>query len=65
MIVMYKMLETINQYIKDLPNMSFEEYYQQYILNIQDENIGIETCFPDTFYHIDKLLARIQKELTK
>jgi len=65
MIVMYKMLETINQYIKDLPNMSFEEYYQQYILNIQDENIGIETCFPDTFNNIDKFLARIQKELAK
>ena len=59
------MLETVNTYIKELPNITFEEYYQQYILQVQDENIGIETKFPDTFFSINKLLSRIQKELER
>lgn len=59
------MLETVNRYIKELPDITFEEYYQQYILQVQDENIGIETNFPDTFFSIKKLLSRIQKELER
>ena len=58
------MLETVKRYIKELPDIEFNEYYQQYIFSIQDENIYSETAINDTtFISIDKLLGRIRKEL--
>lgn len=58
------MLDTIKQYIADLSDVDFNTYYQNYVCNVQDENIGLETSFSDnTFNNIGKLIARIQKEL--
>lgn len=58
------MLETVKQYIEELPDIDFTDYYQQYIFSIQDENLGLETTFQDpTFEDINKLLGKIRKEL--
>ncbi len=58
------MLETIKKYISETPDISFNDYYQQYIFAIQDENIGAETQFSDiTFNNIEKIVLRIRKEL--
>lgn len=58
------MLETVKKYISELPDTSFNDYYQQYIFSIQDENLGLETQFADnTFNSIGRLLAKIHKEL--
>lgn len=58
------MLETVRSYIAELPDISFNDYYQQYVFSIQDENIGLETQFSDnTFNSIGKLIAKIHKEL--
>ena len=58
------MLETIKKYISETPDISFNDYYQQYIFAIQDENIGAETQFSDiTFNNIERILLRIRKEL--
>lgn len=58
------MLETVKQYIEELPDIDFTDYYQQYIFSIQDENLRLETAFQDpTFEDINKLLGKIRKEL--
>jgi len=60
------MLETVKGYIQDLPDMSFEEYYQKYIFSVQDENINLSTSFADsTFFNLDKILGKIRRELGK
>ena len=38
------MLETLKQAIYDLPCISFEEYYQYYVMDIQDMNIYSEVA---------------------
>ena len=58
------MLDTIKQYIANLSDVDFDTYYQNYVCDVQDENIGLENHFSDnTFNNIEKLIARIQKEL--
>ena len=58
------MLETIKKYISETPDISFNDYYQQYIFAIQDENIGAETQFSDiTFNNVERIISRIRKEL--
>ena len=57
------MLETIQRYIKELPNEDFLTYYQNYVLSVQDENIGQEINQVETFNDINKLVIKIQKEL--
>lgn len=60
------MLDTVKGYIQDLPDMSFEEYYQKYIFSVQDENINLSTSFADsTFFNLDKILGKIRRELGK
>lgn len=58
------MLETVKRYISETPDISFNDYYQQYIFTIQDENIGAETQFSDiTFNNVERIISRIRKEL--
>ena len=58
------MLETVQSYIQELPNIDFNTYYQQYVLSIQDENILSESQISDsTFTSISKLLVKIQREI--
>lgn len=39
------MLETIKQTIKNVPFISFEEYFIQYMMDIQDSSIDDEVSF--------------------
>lgn len=57
------MLETVKKYIQELPDIDFNSYYQNYVLSVQDENIGIESKQFNTFNDINKLIAKIQREL--
>ena len=58
------MLDNIKSYIKELPDESFDDYYQKYILAVQDRNIGMETNFNSTtFISINKLISAIHREL--
>jgi len=59
------MLETIKTYIKETPNIPFEEYYQRYIFNVQDMNIESEIASikTDDIVSLDRLIARLHKEL--
>lgn len=58
------MLDNIKSYISSLPNDSFDDYYQKYILAVQDRNIGMETNFNgNTFISINKLITAIHREL--
>ena len=45
------MLDTIKQYITDLSDIDFNTYYQNYVCNVQDENIGLENSFSDTTFN--------------
>lgn len=38
------MLETLKQANSDLPCISFEEYYQHYVMDVQDRNINSEVA---------------------
>jgi hypothetical protein len=59
------MLETIKTYIKDLPCTSFEDYYQNYIFDVQDANIEAEVKSIKTsdILSLDRLIAKLHKEL--
>lgn len=39
------MLETVKAAIDSLPDISFEEYFMQYVLSVQDSNIEQEFLF--------------------
>lgn len=39
---MYTVLKTIDNYINELDNIPFEEYYFSYIEKVQDSNIELE-----------------------
>lgn len=39
---MYTVLKTIDNYINELDNIPFEEYYFSYIEEVQDSNIELE-----------------------
>lgn len=39
------MLETIKQTIKDLPSITFEEYFISYVMQVQDSSINTEMNF--------------------
>ena len=44
------MLETVKQLIKELPECSFDEFYQKYIFDIQDDNLSAETQISDSTF---------------
>ena len=39
------MLETVLQTINNVPSISFEEYFTEYVMEIQDANIDSEVSF--------------------
>lgn len=60
------MLETIKSYIEELPEDTFDTFYQKYIFEVQDINIakevsGVKT---DDILSLDRLIARLHKELS-
>ena len=59
------MLETVKRYIKELPDQDFEDFYQNYIFNVQDQNITVEVSSVKTtdILSLDKLIAKLHKEL--
>ena len=62
------MLETIKEYINSLPEITFNEYYTNYMLDVQDSNIEKEfrqiTESPRTDVRfMDKLINNTMKGL--
>ena len=59
------MLETIKTYIDELPEMDFDDYYQNYIFEVQDQNLELEVSSLKTadILSLDKLIAKLHKEL--
>lgn len=59
------MLDTVKTYIKETPNMPFEEFYQRYIFRVQDMNIESEVAGvkADDILSLDRLIAKLHKEL--
>lgn len=39
------MLDTVKQCIKDVPDISFQEFFQMYVLSVQDSNIDREFSY--------------------
>lgn len=39
------MLDTVKQCIKDVPDISFQEFFQMYVLSVQDSNIDREVSY--------------------
>lgn len=56
------MLETVKATIKELPDISFGEFYQNYICDIQDQNILVEVQGVKTedIITIEKLIAKLK-----
>jgi hypothetical protein len=42
------MLSTIKSYIENVPDIPFLEYYQAYILDVQDQNVLTETKYAES-----------------
>ena len=59
------MLDTITEYIKELPDQDFDDYYQNYIFSVQDQNLLAEIGSIKTsdIMSLDKLIAKLHKEL--
>lgn len=59
------MLETVKQYVRDVPDTPFAEYYQRYICEVQDQNIQAEVSGAKTadILSLDKLITRLNMEL--
>jgi len=59
------MLDTIKCYIKELPDQDFDDYYQNYIFSVQDQNLlaEIESIKTSDIMSLDKLIAKLHKEL--
>lgn len=61
------MLDRIKQYISDLSDITFNEYYQSYIMQVQDRNIESELKHLSSrnvlsIYTMDQLIADTVKE---
>ena len=39
------MLDTVKQYIKNVPDISFQQFYQLYVTSVQDSNIDREFSY--------------------
>ena len=59
------MLETVKKYIEELPDQDFEDFYQDYIFGIQDQNIVAEvsSVHAADILSLDRLIAKLHKEL--
>ena len=61
------MLETVKQHIREVPDTPFAVYYQNYICEVQDQNIVSEISSVKTadITSLNKLIARLNMELDK
>ena len=62
------MLDTIKQYINNIIDISFNEYYQSYIMQVQDMNIESELKHLSarntlSLYTMDQLITDTVKEV--
>ena len=62
------MLDMIKQYINNITDISFNEYYQSYIMQVQDRNIEYELKHLSarnvlSLYTMDQLIADTVKEV--
>lgn len=59
------MLDTIKHYINTLPDISFSQYYQKYINDVQDYTLGqeVKDLRNADILSIDKLIAKLMKEV--
>ena len=59
------MLETVKTYIDELPDIPFDQYYQNYVCRVQDQNIKIEidSFKSDDILSLEQILARLHKEI--
>jgi len=59
------MLETVKTYIRDLPDIPFSIYYQNYICDVQDRNIVLEvnSIKTDEILTIERLITSIKRRL--
>jgi predicted proteasome-type protease len=62
------MLDMIKQYINNITDISFNEYYQSYIMQVQDRNIESELKHLSarntlSLYTMDQLIADTVKEV--
>lgn len=62
------MLDMIKQYIKNISDITFNEYYQSYIMQVQDMNIESELKHLSarntlSLYTMDQLIADTVKEV--
>ena len=62
------MLEGIKAAISELPFISFEEYFQNYVMNVQDSNISYEVSFfiRNNFVDVltlDKVISDLHREM--
>lgn len=39
------MLDTVKQCIKDVPDISFQQFFQMYVTSVQDSNIDREVSY--------------------
>lgn len=55
------MLESIKTIIEELPDVSFDEYYQMYICDVQDQNIMVEinSVKTDEIISLNSLLSKL------
>lgn len=61
------MLETVKQLIAYSTDTSFAEYYQNYIMEVQDYNLGLEVkdLRNADILSVDKLIHKLHKELER
>ena len=61
------MLQTIKDFIQNLPDESFQDFYTHYIMQVQDSNIEEEFRFLITHNNLDVLSVDklISKDLGK
>ena len=59
------MLETVKQMIKDTPYISFEQFFQNYVMKVQDESIDEEVSFlfRNNFPSANSMIKLINKEV--
>ena len=59
------MLDSIKQMIENVPCISFEEYFQRYIMEVQDNSIDSEVSFllKNNFPSVNSMIRLINKEV--
>ncbi len=59
------MLEVIKHIIKELPCISFEQYFQNYVMKVQDSSIDSEVSFliRNNFPSINSMIKLINQEV--